>query len=126
MPIMGANSLLTGAEDISDGSFIAVRDVVPPQDMKDFEARVYAGPDLKHRTLADLRSAAQTIQAVVQSHNQVRKIVELGDEWHADRETYLRLVKDTSRLVDQSLVALERLAPSDTRDEIRVFRRGGQ
>ncbi len=108
------------------GYFIAVREVVPSKDVKDFQARVYAEPNLKHRTLADLRTTAQTIQTVVQSHNQVRKIVELGDQWYADRETYLRLIKEAQRLVDQSLVALERLAPSDTRDEIHAFRKGGQ
>jgi len=117
---------LPGGRRSLRGYFIAIGDVVPPKEVKAFETRVHDDLRLKHRMLADLRATAEAIGIVARWHQQVRNTVELSDEWYADRETYRRLLENAQQLVEQSLLALERLAPSDTRTAIRAFRGGVQ
>ncbi len=118
-------ALATGRDSLR-GYFIAVTDVVPPTDMKDYEMRVRSDPKLEHRIIADLRATAEAIGSVARWHQQARNTVELTDEWYGDRETYRVLLKKAHRLIDQALRSLERFAPSDTKTEIRAYRNGGQ
>jgi hypothetical protein len=108
------------------GYFIAVSEVAPLTEVKDYEIRVRGDSKLKHRVLADLRITAEAIGNVTRWHQQTRNTIELSDDWYADRETYRLLMERAQHLVKQSLGALECLVPKDSKNEIRAFRNGVQ
>jgi hypothetical protein len=94
---------LPNGRDSLRGYFIAVHEVVPSKEVRDYEVRVRGDSKLSHRILADLRATAEAIGSVAQWHQQTRNTVELSDEWYTDHETYRRLVEKAQQLIDQSL-----------------------